>query len=192
MNRQPDNPALPDTIGTDRLFLRAPDMADAAALQNLANNKSVHQMLARLPHPYKREHALDFITNLARSGSEHAYAILNENGDFIGVAGLHLNRDDGPELGYWLGEPYWGQGYASEAAFAVCQAAFERGFDKIFARAIAVNARSIRVLQKCGFVKTDQRLDDCGQHQGVSVVFFEWAGPKPASNSTPAQGGIIL
>jgi len=192
MPRLQNRPALPDRIKTARLLLRAPVLADAAALQNLANNKNVFEMLARLPHPYTNGHALDFITNLARTRNEHAYAIVTKNGDFVGVAGLHLKNAAIPELGYWLGEPYWGQGYASEAANAVVQAAFERGFDKIGARSMAVNARSIRVLQKCGFVKTDQRVDDCGHHLGVSVVFFERVGPKPASNSAPVSSAIII
>jgi len=164
---------LPDTIKTKRLSLRAPNLTDAAALQQLANDKTIHKYMARLPHPYTSEHALDFITNLARNENEHAYAIIKDANEFIGVIGLHLKKAEPPELGYWLGAPYWGQGYAREAAKAVVEAAFDCGFAKIISRAIAVNIGSIRVLQKCGFSKTAQRIGDCGQHKGVLVAFFE-------------------
>ncbi|VAW15254.1 hypothetical protein MNBD_ALPHA12-365 [hydrothermal vent metagenome] len=165
---------MPDTIATKRLRLRAPDLADAAALQQLANNKTIHKFLARLPHPYTKEHALDFITNLARTKDEHAYAILTRSGEFIGVIGLHLNRDNGPELGYWLGQPYWGQGYASEAARALVSAASQAGYSTIFARSISANKGSICVLAKVGFVQTAEGIDNCGQHQGVCVARFRW------------------
>jgi len=173
MSGNAKNHDLPDAIKTARLLLRAPDIADADAMQRLANNKTIHKFLARLPHPYKRADALDFITNMARNDNEHAYAIIAQTGEFIGIISLRFKTDAPPELGYWLGEPFWGQGYASEAANALVKAAFARGIDKIFARAIANNKGSINVLEKCGFKKTGEHLDDCGPHEGAMVAFFE-------------------
>ncbi len=165
---------LADTIQTERLILRAPEVNDAPALQQLANNKTIHKFLARLPHPYSREHALDFINNLARTSDEQAYAIINGSGQFIGVMGLHLAEAQFPELGYWLGQPYWGQGFATEAALGVLNAATEAGHTTVFARSITQNKGSIAVLLKAGFIQTGEGIDDCGQHKGVSVTRFLW------------------
>ena len=167
---------LADTVQTKRLFLRAPHMADAPALHGLANNEAIHAVLARLPHPYTREHAVDFITNLARNENEHAYAITLDNA-LIGVMGLHLADADPPELGYWLGQPFWGNGYATEAARGVLQAAAAAGFSTVTARSITRNKGSIGVLLKAGFVQTAEGIDDCGQHQGVCVTRFVWKQP---------------
>jgi RimJ/RimL family protein N-acetyltransferase len=167
-------PKLPDTIQTERLFLRAPNMADAPALHHLANNKYIHEMLARLPHPYTRAHAVDFITSLARTKSEHAYAIITDDDDFIGVAGLHLDPGIGLELGYWLGQPYWGKGYATEATRVLVQAAADCGQTEIFARAKSANTGSIGVLEKIGFQKTTSGVGDCCQHKAVPLTHFMW------------------
>ncbi len=164
---------LPDTIITDRLVLRAPDMTDAPVLHDLANNEAIHAVLARLPHPYTREHAVDFITNLARTENEHAYAITLDNA-LIGVMGLHLANAEIPELGYWLGQPFWGHGYATEAARGVLQAAVAAGFSTVSARSITANTGSVGVLLKAGFTQTAQGIDDCGQHKGVCVTHFLW------------------
>ena len=165
---------LPDTITTQRLFLRAPNMADAPALHQLANNKTIHRFLARLPHPYTRAHAVDFITSIARTRDEHAYAIITREDDFVGVIGWHMNREQGLELGYWLGEPYWGKGYATEAAIALVQAAKDAGHKKLFANAITENTGSIRVLEKAGFVQTTSGIGDCGVHKGIHMTYLKW------------------
>ncbi len=173
MSTQRTGLTIPDTIETKRLLLRAPDMSDAPALQELANNKTIHKFLARLPYPYTREHAVDFITNLARAENEHAYAITLDNA-LVGVMGLHLADADIPELGYWLGEPYWGNGYATEAALGVLQAAAAAGFSTVTARSITENNGSIAVLLKTGFLQTTEGIGDCGQHKDVCVTHFLW------------------
>lgn len=178
MSKARTNHLLPDKITTDRLVLRAPNMADAPVLQHLANNWNIHKVLARLPHPYTREHAVDFITNLARNNNEHAYAIATANDDFVGVVGIHFGSDLGPELGYWIGETHWGKGYASEAAIAIVRSAKAKGISTISARSISSNKGSIGVLLKAGFLQTSKGIDDCGQHKGVSVTHFRWESVK--------------
>jgi len=164
---------LPDNIQTKRLILRAPSKADVPGLARLANNENIHKMLARLPHPYSREHAVDFVENLARTDQEHAYAILLKDETFIGVAGLHILTGKPTELGYWLGEPYWGEGYASEAATALVHAADNAGCTELLARAKTANKASIAILLKAGFIQISEGINDCGQHKGVSVTHFE-------------------
>lgn len=168
--------ALPDTISAPDLMLRAPLLEDADQLQQRADNEKIHKVLARLPYPYTKDHAVQFITELARTDDEHAYAIIRNN-QFIGVIGLHFGGPAKPELGYWLGEPYWGHGFATQAAIAVIGAA--RAIDSgltIYSRAISSNGASRRVLAKAGFIETGEGIDDCGQHEGVSVTTYRLGG----------------
>ncbi|MCF6326150.1 MAG: GNAT family N-acetyltransferase [Devosiaceae bacterium] len=165
---------LPDTIRTKRLFLRAPVIADVKAMQVLANNKTIHEFLARLPYPYTREHALDFINNIARRDEEHSYAITNKNSDLMGIISLHTNEDEAPELGYWLGEPFWAKGYATEAVNGLLGAALKSGINKIFAHAMEENTGSIKVLKKVGFDEISTQIDDCGQHKDKNITKLLW------------------
>ena len=165
---------LPDTIETDRLTLRAPNMADAPALHHLANNKTIHKFLSSLPFPYTRAHAVDFITSLARTKNEHTYALTTKDDDFIGVISWHLDRKPGLELGYWIGAPYWGKGYATEAARALVHATLKTGQHTLTARAMTKNPGSIRVLEKTGFIKKSEEIDNCGIHKGVHMSIFKW------------------
>lgn len=164
---------LPDPIITERLVLRQPVRDDVDAITELANNENLSKVLARLPFPYNEEHAIDFIDNLARNADEHAYAITLKDGTLIGVTGLHA-REERVELGYWLGEPFWGQGLATEATSALMKAADETDVcPPQHALAISSNTGSINVLKKIGFVVWDEHVDDCGQHKGVRVTYLK-------------------
>lgn len=163
---------LPETIRTDRLVLRAPNRNDVAPMARLANNQNIFKWLARLPNPYGEADAIVFIDQIARGPQEHAYAITTRDDDFIGVIGLHLEPVERVELGYWLGEPYWGDGYGSEAVAALLAAADTAGCDRMDARAQSANFASCRVLEKSGFVETSQAIADCGPHKGRMITFF--------------------
>jgi RimJ/RimL family protein N-acetyltransferase len=134
----------------------------------IANDKRIHEMLARLPHPYTKADALNFIENIARTENEHAYAITQKDGQLIGMIGLQLHPNDMPELGYWLGEPYWGKGYATEAVGALLAEVVDH--TSISARSITKNEASVAVLLKAGFKIVETRVDDCGQHADVEVT----------------------
>ncbi len=167
---------LPDTIRSGRLLLRAPQTADAGVLQKLANNEKIHRMLARLPYPYEMSDALDFLDRVERDGEERVYAIINEDGDLAGIISLRSGSGPAPELGYWLGEPYWGRGYASEAVRIVLEAAGRVGIGEIMARSITENIASLRVLKRAGFAEISRGIDDCGQHEGICVTKMQWKG----------------
>jgi len=162
---------LPDTIPTPRLVLRRPVMGDVAALTELANNIKIHRMLARLPHPYTSEDAIHFIQSIARSGDHHAYAI-DWDGTMVGVAGLQFGAGKTPELGYWIGETFWGNGFATEIAIALISAVRATGARAIRAQALSINAGSRRVLEKAGLELEYEGIDDCGVHKGVGVCTF--------------------
>lgn len=140
---------------TERLCLRAPHVEDVDALADLANNGHVAAMVSRMPHPYTRADATSFVNRAKeREIGKCVYAItIAETGEFLGCAGLEPQDDEVTlELGYWLGEPHWGRGYATEMAQAVVDMAFRtREIERIDARCRVTNHASRRVIQKCGF-----------------------------------------
>lgn len=162
-SRSPEERLRPQRLRSDcpvllsqRLVLRAPHEEDIDALSNLANNANIATMVARMPHPYTAKDAADFVRR-AKLGEigKCVYAITKaENGAFLGCCGLEPHPGDAQtlELGYWLGEPYWNQGFATEAAHALIDMAFRtREIDHIDARCRVTNIASRRVIQKCGF-----------------------------------------
>lgn len=162
---------LPATLSTARLVLTAPTMAHAAAIAQNCNNKNVHKWMARLPFPYGLEDARFFIEEIVPSAEEACYGLMRD-GELIGVVGLHLIKDCPPELGYWLGEPYWGHGYATEAAHAVIGAARAAGATELRSRARSTNAGSRNVLRKLGFVETGTVIEAEGNLKGQDMVLM--------------------
>ena len=143
-------------IRTGRLVLKSPVDVDAKTLVALANNKAVAENLATMPYPYCEQDALDYFAGTAdnRIGGMRFSVHLDIPGQkFIGVIGYGpMQEGADPEIGYWIGEPYWGFGYASEAAKAVVDYAFEEDdVTTLLGGARITNAASRRVLEKCGF-----------------------------------------
>lgn len=163
---------LPDTIETARLSLTTPVMDHVPAMAVLANNRAIYDVLARLPHPYDESHGVDFVTQIARGPGEHAWSILMD-GVYVGVIGLHFVDGLPPDLGYWLGEPFWGQGIATEAAIAVVAAAREAGYAGLEARALTSNAGSRNVLRKAGFVEVSEGPAPDGTNAGKPTTFLQ-------------------
>jgi RimJ/RimL family protein N-acetyltransferase len=147
---------------TERLVLRPPHEDDIPELALLANNQRLASMLARMPHPYGVEEARAFLRwtrDPNRSGATYAIA-LADSGAFIGCAGLDV-RSEGLELGYWIGEPYWRHGYATEAAHALVDLAFRATMiDALNVSCRVLNAASRRVIHKCGFQYAGQGMMD--------------------------------
>ena len=143
-----------DILSTDRLILRTIGASDAEALTTLADNYKVAVMLARLPYPYKLADARQFIAwvNEKRDGEGTFGLYLKPEETFIGVCSYEWHGEDAPEFGYWLGEPYWGKGYMSEAAQAVIAHAFKiNRHEKLLSGCRLQNLASRRVLEKAGF-----------------------------------------
>jgi RimJ/RimL family protein N-acetyltransferase len=147
------------TLVTRRLVMRAPEEADVPALVQLADNRHVAQMLARMPHPYGEAEARSFLALSRSVGPGVSYALaLSETGALVGCAGLNV-RDRGLELGYWIGEPYWRQGFATEAAHALVDVAFRStGIAVLHASVRVINPASRRVIHKCGFQYAGQGM----------------------------------
>ncbi|MBX3579767.1 MAG: GNAT family N-acetyltransferase [Rhizobiaceae bacterium] len=149
-------------LSTERLTLRVPREADIPELVELANNRRVAEMLARLPHPYGEAEGRTFIALVAGQPlSGAAYSLRQKSDDaFVGVAGLNATAR-GLELGYWIGEPYWGQGFATEAAHALVDLAFrETSIPVLHVSCRVINPASRRVIHKCGFQYAGQGMMD--------------------------------
>ncbi len=141
------------TRQTDRLTLRPPISSDADQIALLAANYAVSSMVGRMPYPYTRSDADDFILYTEKertTGRSFVFALVDH--DLIGMMGLDDITHDSAELGYWVGEPHWGQGFASEAAQCVVNFGFtELNLQMIRAAHFLENGRSRRVLEKLGF-----------------------------------------
>jgi RimJ/RimL family protein N-acetyltransferase len=139
-------------LETKRLALRAPRLEDAKTVAALANDRRIAENTARIPHPYRLADAEGFIAGANKTVSDALFLVTLHDGTIAGACGLMQTADETPELGYWLGVPYWGKGYATEALHALVDYAFaDLGHDALQAGARVTNPASRRVLEKCGF-----------------------------------------
>jgi RimJ/RimL family protein N-acetyltransferase len=169
---------LPVRIQTPRLVLRAPIRGDVPDLVRLADNRKIHEVLSRLPSPYTRADGIGFVEIIAQRADERPYAITLD-GSFIGVVGFTYFKEGPSELGYWLGEPFWGRGYMTEAARALLDAAFATGlYPQVKSRALASNTASLKVLEKTGFKRVGEGTDDAGTLKGKPIIFLMREQPR--------------
>lgn len=142
-------------ITTVRLVLRDYILADAPAVHRLVSAREIALNTLRIPYPYPEGEAERWIASHdeMRARGDYPFAVtLREGGHLVGTVGLHVKADDDlAELGYWIGVPYWGHGYATEAAAALMRFGFQTlSLNRIFAMHFARNPASGRVLQKIG------------------------------------------
>lgn len=141
---------------SERLLLRAFTLADAKEVAEYAGDWDIARMTANIPHPYDTSMAEAWISTHQTSyedGESVTFAITKrENGMLVGAIGIHLDKiNQAAEFGYWVGKPFWNQGYATEASRAVIRYGFaELGLNRIYARHMTKNPASGRVMQKAG------------------------------------------
>ena len=139
-------------ISTERLFLEPAALKDAYEIRQLAGDEAVARNALNIPHPFEEGMAEAWIGGL--KPGDVVLAIRQKGEDtLIGMIGLIRDEEnDSAELSYWIGRPYWGRGFAGEAANAVVEYAFRSlGLNRIFATTLSRNSASIRVLEKAGF-----------------------------------------
>jgi RimJ/RimL family protein N-acetyltransferase len=160
-------------LETRRLWLRWPRLADAQAIARLAGEKVVADMTARIPHPYTLEHAERFVFESRKGNAEGRGLTLvvtpkGRPNAPIGAVGIGPDPDhSGPRLGFWLGTPAWGQGFATEAARALIDAFFAYTPEtELSASARVINPASRRVLEKCGFAYAGSGLVELAARGG--------------------------
>jgi RimJ/RimL family protein N-acetyltransferase len=149
-------------VETRRLWLRWPRLQDAPAVARLAADKDIAEMTGVVPYPYPKGEAEKFIFEARKNnamGTMLSFAIVSRTkpDQFIGRIGSRL-LPDGPggllrcSLGYWLGRPHWGEGFATEAAHGLIDAVFSyTDMQQIEASTRVINPVSRRVIEKCGF-----------------------------------------
>ncbi len=130
---------------------------DAPTLARYANNPKVAQHLRdRFPHPYSADDALQFIEYVSHTPDE-CVACVDIAHEPAGTIGLQFRKDIercSAELGYWLGEPFWGRGVMVAAVRAFTAWAMPRfQLTRVYAEVFADNPASLRVLEKSGFQK---------------------------------------
>lgn len=144
---------LPPTLTTDRLVLRAFRADDAPDVQRLVSAREIALNTLSIPHPYPEGAAAQWIGTHEGSVDDHPFAItLRGDGLVVGCVGIRFHPDhDRGELGYWIGVPYWGAGYATEASRAVIGWAFETcNLNRIFAEHFTRNPASGAVMRRLG------------------------------------------
>lgn len=143
-------------LETDRLWIRPFELSDSKMVQGLAGSEKVARTTLSIPHPYPKGAAEKWIQathHAAEKGDSYAFALVKkEEDELIGCMILDISKDhQRAELGYWLGHPYWGQGFATEAAQKMVQFGFEDlGLNRIFAIAMTKNSGSYKVMGKIG------------------------------------------
>ena len=161
-------------LETRRLWLRWPRAPDAALIASLAGERDVAEMTAHIPHPYPPGAAAEFVLkaradNVGGDALVLALAPKARHGDMIGAIALRRSGEQDATLDFWLGKPFWSQGYASEALRALIDMAFSfTDLAEIHASLRQDNAAARRVLEACG---------------------FHAAGP--GVETAPARGGMI-
>ncbi len=144
------------TLMTARLTLRPFALADAARVQELAGDQRVAETTLNIPHPYPDGVAEAWIASHAPAAARgHFYSFaITRTSDTTLLGGIALTlapRHNRAELGYWLGVPYWNQGYMSEAAQRVVAFGLEAlGIHRIEATCLPRNPASARVMEHCG------------------------------------------
>jgi len=145
----------PDLI-TRRLLLRSLVLQDAPEIARLAGDPEISGNTLEVPYPYDQKAAHEWIAEVSAAlsaGTEMIFAITGRNtGELYGVIGLmDITREHSrAKLGYWIGRPYWNQGYATEAVCAVLDYGFRvLGLNRIYAFYLTRNPASGRVLDKC-------------------------------------------
>jgi len=135
--------------------LRPWKISDKDSLTQYANNLKIARFMTDgFPHPYTIENAEEFI-GFASNGNPINIFAIDINGEAVGGIGIHPQSDihrKNAELGYWLGEPFWGKGIITKAILKMVDFGFEtHDINRIFARPFGTNLASQRVLEKAGF-----------------------------------------
>ena len=169
----------PATLRTRRLALRSPVAADAARMAELASDLDVARMTTALPYPFSVDQALDFIQRMdaADARTEVAFSMITPSGEFMGLVGCHPDGSGGVELGYWLGRPFWGFGYMTEAVSATLDWA-AGGWRKRYLMSghFIDNPASAGVLVKAGFLYTGETRSrrSLVRHDPIQTRMMVW------------------
>jgi len=159
-------------IETRRLKLRAPEDRDLPRIARMADDWDVARMTLRMPHPYRFEDAVGFLSACVSQdrSRDNTFAIELEDEGLIGVIGFFHDRDPFPEMGYWIGRPYWGRGFATEAVEGALRWASKSWRRKaVVAGHFDDNPASGQVLTKAGFLYTGEVRREVSRARGEAT-----------------------
>jgi RimJ/RimL family protein N-acetyltransferase len=172
----------PVRIALSKCLLREWRRGDEPSLVRHANNRKVWINLRdAFPFPYTPADAKNWIRLATTNGLNYVFAI-DVDGFAVGAIGLHPGDDvhrHSAEIGYWLGEEYWGRGIVTEAVVAVTEYAFASlGMARVHAEVFHWNAASMRVLEKAGYAREGVlRKSAFKDKQWVDQVVFARISP---------------
>jgi [ribosomal protein S5]-alanine N-acetyltransferase len=144
------------TLDTERLRLRALEMRDASTITALLQERDIALTAANIPYPFEEIDARAWVRGASETlfmGHSYTFAITRrEDSAFMGAIGLEVTISHRRgEIGYWMGKPYWGAGYMTEAARRLVRFGFEElNLNRIDGNCYVDNIGSARVLEKCG------------------------------------------
>lgn len=170
------------TINTERLHLRPFRKSDAVEFTRLAGDWAVASMTSDIPHPLSQSQAMAWL----RPGRGEVRFAIEFKGRLIGGVGFYRRRSGAAELGFWLGRPWWGRGYTTEAARAVVRHGFEvtrlPGFTSSH---FSENWASAGVLRKLGFEPVGRGIIGCTARGHDVEALTYWLEPKRAMQFLP-------
>jgi len=150
-------------VVTGRLVLRRPLMSDAPRIAELLDNYNVAANLSKVPHPFRIEDTQHWLPRVTGTTDPHESALMitSEADGVMGTVGFHRDRGQAV-LGYWLGEPYWGQGIMTEAVTGALQWFFAvSGACTVRSGVFHFNMASLAIQHKLGFVETGRSEVHC-------------------------------
>lgn len=164
--RTRSSPDAPPAIATRRLVLRPLGEADAFEFAVLGGAIEVASMIGHIPYPLTVANARDWIAELPLDGPERCVLAVRCRDELVGVCGFAPESDGLHAIGYFIGKPHWGRGFATEAARAMVARCFAvTGSRGITANHFVENAASARVLEKLGFSLAGGGRSWCPVHQ---------------------------
>ncbi|MFD2563801.1 GNAT family N-acetyltransferase [Aquimarina rubra] len=136
--------------------IRELKLSDTSRLAELANNSNIWNNLRDyFPYPYKESDAELFINHVQTQNPQQSFGI-EYNNDICGVISLIIQSDvyrRSAEIGYWIGEPYWGKGIATKAVELITRYGFEKlNLIRIYAGIFENNIASMKILEKNGYI----------------------------------------
>jgi RimJ/RimL family protein N-acetyltransferase len=163
------------TLETERLILRPMRRSDAAAILALAGDEAVATKTASIPYPLTLREAERWLDRHLRAGDDQevVFAIEHkQDGAFLGAIGLLVTGSQEPApMGYWLGRPYWNQGYMTEAIRRLLDHAFaDLGVAAVRAAAYPDNPASMRVQEKAGMTFVRREMEPAPARGGDKEV----------------------
>ena len=169
-------------LATERLVLRPFRRSDVTAFARLAGDWAVASMTSDIPHPLTEAQAMAWL----RPGRGEVRFAIELEGQLIGGAGFYRRRSGAAELGFWLGRPWWGCGYATEATRAVVKYGFEaRRLPGFTSSHFVDNRASAGVLRKLGFEPVGRGTIACAARGCEVEAVTYWLPPRRAAVGQP-------